>query len=146
MTSCHQTRQSSDSIKLLANMPCRLAPIESRRAGLRGGKPLDAPQASPDENRPSNDQSGAEEFNDRADSEDGEASEYQAATSSAADGDVDVQLGYVHMNGTGQAGQEFAGQQTTHFSHLYQRNMPANGVQPYVQPVFGSSLPYPLHT
>lgn len=124
-------------------MPCRLAPVESRRAGLRGGKPLDAPQASPDENRPSNDQSGAEDFNDRADSEDGEASEYQAATSSAADRDVDVQLGHVHVNGTGQ---EFAGQQPTQFNHLYQHNMPAHAVQPYVQPVFGSSLPYPLHT
>lgn len=37
---------------------CRPPPIESRRAGLRGGKPEEQTHSSPDENRPSNDQSG----------------------------------------------------------------------------------------
>lgn len=35
---------------------CRPPPIESRRAGLRGGKPEEQTHSSPDENRPSNDQ------------------------------------------------------------------------------------------
>ena len=38
---------------------CRLPPIESRRAGLRGGKPEEQNHSSPDENRPSNDQAGS---------------------------------------------------------------------------------------
>lgn len=37
---------------------CRPPPIESRRAGLRGGKPEEQAHYSPDENRPSNDQAG----------------------------------------------------------------------------------------
>ncbi|KAL3157904.1 hypothetical protein ABBQ32_012312 [Trebouxia sp. C0010 RCD-2024] len=39
----------------------RPPPIESRRAGLRGGKPEEQAHSSPDENRPSNDQAGAQE-------------------------------------------------------------------------------------
>lgn len=38
---------------------CRPPPIESRRAGLRGGKPEEQTHSSPDENRPSNDQAGS---------------------------------------------------------------------------------------
>ena len=40
---------------------CRLPPIESRRAGLRGGKLEEPLHYSPDENRPFNEQSGMPE-------------------------------------------------------------------------------------
>ncbi|DBA82749.1 hypothetical protein WJX77_007341 [Trebouxia sp. C0004] len=57
----------------------RPAPIESRRAGLRGGKPEEGTHSSPDENRPSNDQSGAPDSGtDRPDSDSNAESEHQA--------------------------------------------------------------------
>lgn len=57
----------------------RPAPVESRRAGLRGGKPEEGTHSSPDENRPSNDQSGAPDSGtDRPDSDSNAESEHQA--------------------------------------------------------------------
>ena len=133
--------QRSVSLMDIKEVCYRLAPVESRRAGLRGGKPLDAPQASPDENRPSNDQSGAEDFQERADSEDDEASEQQAATSDASNG-ANVHRAYeTGMHGAGQSDQ-----QPTHFSQLYQPSMPSHSMQSSWPASNGSSLTYPLHT
>ncbi len=98
-------------------MTCRPAPIESRRAGLRGGKPEEATHSSPDENRPSNDQSGALESDpDRPQSDSNAESEHQAANGFTHDAyeagndsfdDSRVQDGdehYQHAWGQGMAG------------------------------------------
>lgn len=55
--------------------------MESRRAGLRGAKPEEAAHSSPDENRPSNEQSGAPEADmERQEPESNAESEAQAAS------------------------------------------------------------------
>lgn len=100
---------------------CRPPPIESRRAGLRGGKPEEATHSSPDENRPSNDQSGAPEAGtDRPESDSNAESEHQAANgitngaydepeddrsedSAMQDGEAQYQHEQVDQHGWGQA-------------------------------------------
>ena len=63
----------------------RPPPIESRRAGLRGGKPEEQAHSSPDENRPSNEQSGAlEAEGDRLESGSNAEPEQQAGADMAS--------------------------------------------------------------
>lgn len=67
---------------------CRPPPIESRRAGLRGGKPEEQAHCSPDENRPSNDQAGTLEAGTDGPGSGSNADSTQQAAAEPANGGV----------------------------------------------------------
>ena len=83
--------------------------MESRRAGLRGGKPEEAAHYSPDENRPSNEQSGApEQGSDRLEPDSNAESEFQAANGWAADAHANSHAAYAQHDGAGHSNDQYA--------------------------------------
>ena len=70
---------------------CRPPPIESRRAGLRGGKPEEQTHSSPDENRPSNDQAGTQEADTEGHGSGSNADSRQQAATEPAGGGVSLE-------------------------------------------------------
>ena len=107
---------------------------------MRGGKPLDLPQASPDENRPSNEQSDAEAVQDDSESEAQAGLDGMQRPYSSDHVNGEAQLHAVNGMHSRSAASDLQ------LSHVSQGDALPQYSQAYASNSNGSALAYPFHT